>query len=138
MTKLLILAIFTQVLLSLIVMVIMGRRRFAAARAKEIKMQQFATMALDNAPEPVIAAGRNFINQFEIPVLFYVASLAALALNQVNLVLVAIAWVFVTTRIIHSIVHLTSNHLRTRFRVFLMGCVAVLVMWVWLLLSVWA
>lgn len=138
MTKLLILAIFTQVLLSLIVMVIMGRRRFAAARAKEIKMQQFATMTLDNAPESVIAAGRNFTNQFEIPVLFYVASLAALALNQVSLVLVAIAWVFVATRIIHSIVHLTSNHLRSRFRVFLMGCVTVLVMWIWLLLSVWA
>ncbi len=129
MTQLLVLALFAQVLLTLTVMVIMGRRRFAAARQKQIKMQQFNTMDLGDAPEQVQVAGRNFINQFEIPVLFYVASLAALATNSVGYLFVGFAWLFIVTRVIHTIIHLTSNHLRSRYLTFLAGCIVVLLMW---------
>ncbi|WP_462159855.1 MAPEG family protein [Pseudoalteromonas sp. GB56] len=129
MTQLLVLALFAQVLLTLTVMVIMGRRRFAAARQKQIKMQQFNTMDLGDAPEQVQVAGRNFINQFEIPVLFYVASLAALATNSEGYLFVGFAWLFIVTRVIHTIIHLTSNHLRSRYLTFLAGCIVVLLMW---------
>ncbi|MEO2268458.1 MAPEG family protein [Pseudoalteromonas sp. YIC-656] len=130
MTQLLVLALFAQVLLTLAVMVIMGRRRFAAARQKQIKMKQFNTMDLGEAPEHVQVAGRNFINQFEIPVLFYVATLAALTTNSVGYLFVGLAWLFVVTRVIHSIIHVTSNHLKSRYMTFLAGCIVVLLMWI--------
>ncbi|WP_171036694.1 MAPEG family protein [Pseudoalteromonas ruthenica] len=130
----LILAMFAQVLLTLVVMVIMGRRRFAAARNKQIKMQQFATMNLDNAPESVQVAGRNFINQFEIPVLFYVAVLTALITQTTGYAFTALAWGFVLLRLAHTVVHISSNHLKTRYYLFLFGCITVLAMWIMLVL----
>ncbi|MFY8275229.1 MAPEG family protein [Pseudoalteromonas sp. SSDWG2] len=128
--KLLILALFAQVLLTFCVMFIMGRRRFAAARAKEIHLEQFSTMDLKDASESVQVAGRNFINQFEIPVLFFVASLVALITNNLGYLLVTLAWLFVVSRVIHTVIHLSSNHLYSRYYSFLAGCIIVLIMWI--------
>ncbi|WP_440056672.1 MAPEG family protein (plasmid) [Pseudoalteromonas sp. T1lg65] len=135
-SKLLLFALFTQVLLTLIVMLIMGRRRLTAAKQKQIKFEQFKTMNLADAPEPVIQASRNFSNQFEIPVLFYVAALCAIAMNAVNLWFSSLACLFVLTRIIHSYIHIGSNNVLMRFRIYLFGCVVVFAQWLCLLFTV--
>ncbi len=129
MEKIIILAMFVQVTLSLAVMIIMGRRRFAAAKNKQLNLNDFATMRLDNAGDHVRVADRNFTNQFEIPVLFYAGCLLALQLNSASVVVAILACVFVITRILHSIIHLGSNNVRARFNVFLIGCVSVYAMW---------
>jgi hypothetical protein len=129
MEKIIILAMFVQVTLSLAVMIIMGRRRFAAAKNKQLNLNDFATMRLDNAGDHVRVADRNFTNQFEIPVLFYAVCLLALQLNSASVVVAILACVFVITRILHSIIHLGSNNVRARFNVFLIGCVSVFAMW---------
>ena len=136
MEKIIIIAMFVQVTLSFVVMVVMGKRRFAAAKNKHIQLSDFAAMRLDNAGDHVRVADRNFSNQFEIPVLFYSGCLLTLQLNMVSVPIAVLACIFVATRIIHSIIHLGSNHLRARFNVFLLGCLAVFVMWVILLVSV--
>ncbi|WP_213609589.1 MAPEG family protein [Pseudoalteromonas sp.] len=136
MEKIIIIAMFVQVTLSLVVMVIMGKRRFAAAKNKQIHLADFAAMRLDKAGDNVRVADRNFTNQFEIPVLFYAGCLLALQLNMASTAIAVLACLFVATRIVHSIIHLGSNHLRARFRVFLLGCLAVFVMWILLLFSV--
>ena len=112
MEKIIILAMFVQVTLSLAVMIIMGRRRFAAAKNKQLNLNDFATMRLDNAGDHVRVADRNFTNQFEIPVLFYAGCLLALQLNSASVVVAILACVFVITRILHSIIHLGSNNVR--------------------------
>ena len=129
MEKIIILAMFVQVTLSLAVMIIMGRRRFGAAKNKQLNLNDFATMRLDNAGDHVRVADRNFTNQFEIPVLFYAGCLLALQLNSASVVVAILACVFVITRILHSIIHLGSNNVRARFNVFLIGCVSVFAMW---------
>ena len=138
MEKYLLLAMFAQVMLTFTVMVVMGRRRFSAARNKTISMQDFATMQLDKAGDDVHIAGRNFINQFEIPVLFFVASVTGLQLNAAGYVFVALAWRFVISRVIHSIIHLGSNSVKPRYYSFLLGCLLVLTMWVLLVMQVFA
>ncbi|MBE0380201.1 MULTISPECIES: MAPEG family protein [Pseudoalteromonas] len=138
MEKYLLLAMFAQVMLTFTVMVVMGRRRFSAARNKTISMQDFATMQLDKAGDDVHIAGRNFINQFEIPVLFFVASVTGLQLNAAGYVFVALAWGFVISRVIHSIIHLGSNSVKPRYYSFLLGCLLVLTMWVLLVMQVFA
>lgn len=130
MEKYLLLAMFCQVLLAFTVMIIMGRRRFSAARNKTISMQDFVTMKLDKAGDDVHVAGRNFVNQFEMPVLFFVASLAALQLNATGYVLIVLAWCFVISRIIHSIIHLGGNRVKMRYYSFLVSCLCVLAMWI--------
>ena len=138
MEKYLLLAMFAQVMLTFTVMVVMGRRRFSAARNKTISMQDFATMQLEKAGDDVHIAGRNFINQFEIPVLFFVACVTGVQLNAAGYVFVALAWGFVISRIIHSIIHLGSNSVKPRYYSFLLGCFLVLSMWVSLVMRVFA
>ncbi|MCG9760131.1 MULTISPECIES: MAPEG family protein [Pseudoalteromonas] len=132
---LLLAALFLQTLLTLTIMVIMGKRRFKAVREKQIQFDQFKTMALDNGPEEVILASRNFTNQFEIPVLFFVVSLTALAMKLVTLWFSTFALLFVISRIAHTYVHIGSNHLRTRFRLYLVGCIFIILQWITLILT---
>lgn len=129
MEKIIILTMFAQVTLSLIVMIIMGKRRFAAAKNKQLDLSDFKTMQLDNAGDTIRVADRNFSNQFEIPVLFYAGCLLALQLNSASTLVAILACVFVITRIIHSIIHLGSNSVRARFKVFLSGCICVFSIW---------
>jgi hypothetical protein len=47
-----------------------------------------------------------------------------------DLFLLVLAWVFVISRIVHAYVHTTSNDLDWRFRVYALGVLALIVMWV--------
>ena len=50
----------------------------------------------------------------------------------VNYVVVLLAWVFVVSRIVHAWVHMTSNKLRLRRPIFIVGFFICLLMWLWL------
>ncbi|WP_275423227.1 MAPEG family protein [Pseudoalteromonas sp. MMG022] len=128
-TKIIIISMFLQVFLTFSVMVIMGRRRFAAARKGDIPLASFKTMQLGQAPENVQLASRNFENQFEIPVLFFVACLLGLHLQVTGWFFAVNGALFVVSRVAHSWVHLTNNHVLTRFRLFMLGCLFVLLQW---------
>lgn len=136
MEKWLIVAMFTQVLLTFIIMFIMGKRRFRAAKQKTIEMKDFLTMELEKAGSDVRVADRNFINQFEMPVLFFIACLTALQLNAVGYMFVALAWVYVLLRVVHSYIHLTSNTLKMRYYSFVISSLVMLSMWVVILTRV--
>ncbi|WP_421420585.1 MAPEG family protein (plasmid) [Pseudoalteromonas lipolytica] len=136
MEKWLIVAMFTQVLLTFIIMFIMGKRRFRAAKQKTIEMKDFLTMELEKAGSDVRVADRNFINQFEMPVLFFIACLTALQLNAVGYMFVALAWVYVLLRVVHSYIHLTSNTLKVRYYSFVISSLVMLSMWMVILTRV--
>ena len=136
MEKWLIVAMFTQVFLTFAVMYIMGKRRFSVAKQKTIEMKDFLTMELEKAGDNVRVADRNFINQFEMPVLFFIACLTALQVNAVGTVFVALAWVYVALRIIHSVIHLTSNTLKARYYSFVVSSFIMLIMWVLILVRI--
>lgn len=76
-------------------------------------------------------AGDNYSNQFELPVLFYAACFTLYFTNSVSDHAVHLAWAFVILRIIHAGVHLTFNHIMTRFVVFFLGAIALMAL-VWL------
>ncbi len=130
MDKLLVLTVVAEVLLISIIMVIMGRRRFRAARNKEISLGAFRTMDLAGANEGVITASRNFDNQFQMPMLFMFGVLLVLQFQLADLVFVVIGALYVALRLLHSIVHITSNHVRRRFNLFLLSCVVLWAFWI--------
>lgn len=137
MDKILVLTVVAQVLLISVVMVIMGRRRFAAARNKEIKHSAFRTMDLAGANEGVITASRNFDNQFQMPMLFIFAVLFTLHFGMADLVFVLLATLFVALRLLHTVVHITSNHVRLRFNLFLLSCVVLWAFWIRIAVKLW-
>ena len=69
----------------------------------------------------------NLSNQFEWPLLFYVACL--LLMPAPSLLAVALAWVFVAGRVLHSAVQILTTNVRLRGLVFMLNFLAVLGMW---------
>jgi len=130
----LILPMFTIVLLTFIVMLLTGRARFRAVK-NGLDPRYFKTYTVGNPPEDVLTTGRHFSNLFEVPVLFYVACLAAMQLDLHSIWYVGLAWGFVFMRILHAYIHLTSNHVLKRMRVFSASVVIIMMMWVMLLIN---
>ncbi|WP_371398369.1 MAPEG family protein [Fretibacter rubidus] len=69
-------------------------------------------------------AGDNFDNQYQLPLLFFAVCFLLYITKSVTDVSVLLAWGFVASRIAHAAVHLTVNHIMTRFIFFLIGALA--------------
>ena len=76
--------------------------------------------------EPRISA--NLSNQFEWPVLFYAACLVLLQ-HEPQVPALALAWIFVAGRVLHSLVQILTANIRLRGLVFTVNFVAVLGLW---------
>ena len=82
----------------------------------------------DAWPDYVIQVNNNIRNQFELPVLFYVAAILLWLLDSVHGAAIGAATVFVLSRIVHAGIHLSINAVPPRRHTFTVGWVAVLVM----------
>jgi hypothetical protein len=129
-TQHLLLPVFVQFALTVYVLTRMGRGRVEAVRSGQVKHSEIDTNK-SAYPEAVQNFANNYQSQFELPVLFYVVSLFALATGLVDGVLIGLAWVFVGSRLLHSIVHTGTNEIVTRFKVFVAGLVFLVGMWAW-------
>ncbi|MEQ1403582.1 MAPEG family protein [Neorhizobium sp. Rsf11] len=112
---------------------LLSRKRDEAVKAGSAEAGQFR----ENRQEPPesLLVHNNLKNQFELPVLFHGACLALYASTADNWGTVALSWIFVLSRYVHSYVHLTSNRLRYRRPLFIAGFFSLLAMWIWL--AVW-
>jgi len=63
----------------------------------------------------------NYNHLFEQPVAFYVVILSIALINNIEPLMVQLAWAFVIVRIIHSLVQLTINIVLLRFAIFAIG-----------------
>jgi hypothetical protein len=121
--------VFVQVGLTFFLLFWMGRRRFEAVRKREVAIRDIA-LAEPNWPPGVMQVSNAFHNQFQTPVLFYALVALALVTRQADLAFVAMSWAFVLARVIHAAVYGTTNHVPTRFRVFLAGTLVLMAMWI--------
>ena len=87
-------------------------------------------------PEDAEKRAHNQRNQFELPVLFYAVTGFALILGAADLTMVALAWAFVASRILHAAIHIGPNRVRFRGPAFVLGFLIVTAMWVKLFLHV--
>jgi len=126
----LLLPAFIHVGLIYLVAARMGGAKQRAVRAGLVKL---GDVALDNTrwPEDVRKINNNYNNQFELPLLFYAILPLLLMLVKVDWLQVTLAWVFVASRILHSVIHMGSNVIMRRGGAFVIGFVAVGLMWAW-------
>lgn len=82
-----------------------------------------------------LVVNKNLANQFEIPVLFHAVCILLYITDADNIGTVALGWVFVIARYVHTYVHVTSNNLRYRAPAFAISMASVILMWGWL--AVW-
>ena len=137
--KPLLIPLLAQVALTFIVMLIMYRKRVAEMQLKRIHPQRVKTRSITHGVlVDSESAANNYLNLFESPVLFYVAILLTLMLMVQDSILVILVWTYVTSRYIHSFIHVTYNRVMHRFSVFIFSSFVLFAIWVrlgWIILQ---
>ena len=114
----------------------LGYIRFGAIRRREIDPRFFEAFRGYEEPEPLRIHARHVRNLFEAPILLYVIVLIAYVTQQTGWLPVLLAWAYVLLRIAHSYVHLTSNRVMLRFRLFALSWIVLLVLWALVFLGI--
>ncbi len=131
--------ILAQVVLSLLVLLYMAARRLPALAAGKPTPEQLKLRKTYDEDLPGYARypSENYKNLFELPVLFFVLSFCALITGLGGTMMVTLAWIFVATRVAHSLIHCTYNNVMHRFLVFLLGVIVVIAMLLLLIMRFW-
>lgn len=128
------LAMFAMVVLTLVVGLITLSSRMKSVKAGDVKVRFYKLMQGQELPEYVAKTGRNFNNQFEVPVLFYAIAILHIVMQVESGLGLILAWVFVALRYVHAFIHITYNHILHRMLVFFTSFFVVVAMWVNLLM----
>jgi hypothetical protein len=117
-----------MLILTFIVWVVMYVRRIGYIVSHRIDAQQLTTpeKGAKIIPEEIHWSAYNFRNLFELPVVFYVLCLYLFVTNSVDGAYVVGAWVFLVSRVVHSLIHCTVNIVKLRFASYFLGA---LVLW---------
>lgn len=116
-----------QILLTIVVYGALAVAKAKAVRGGLVDLDRRA-LHEDAWPDSVRKINNNIRNQFEVPVLFYVLTIVLWQLNETGVVAQSLAWLFVISRFVHAYIHTGSNYVPARRRVFMVGCVIVLLM----------
>lgn len=117
------------------VLLVMPYRRIRAALARQVTVDDFKFGESAQVPPAVGIPNRNFMNLLEVPVLFYVVALIACVTRHVDETALASAWLYVALRVLHSLIHLSYNHVIHRLAVFAASNLVLTVLWLRLLLD---
>lgn len=128
-TQAILLPMFAQIALTFFMLFWMAYVRLRAVRRGDVRPHQVA-LREPAWPPRVIQIGNAFHNQLELPMLFYVVTLLALVTNTLDTTLYILSWMFVISRYLHTYIHATSNRLDRRTAMFMIGAVALALMWV--------
>src|SRR5262245_4835482 len=119
-----VLAVWTGVVLTMT-----GAKRFLAVRARRLHSDAFRLGESKDVPYDVAIVNRNLMNLLEMPVLFYVACLSFYVTRHVDAGGLALAWAYVGLRLVHSLIHLTTNRVRQRLMAFAASNVVLIALW---------
>ena len=116
---------FAMIFLTLAVWIYMYARRIPFIQKSQLSPEQLTPTEFARISPPEVSnPSDNLKNLFEIPTIFYGLVLYLSITNQVDIVYVAAAWVFVAFRVFHSIVHCTINIIVLRFWLYFVSTVA--------------
>jgi hypothetical protein len=109
--------------------------RIPEMRRRRIHPQSVASSAAKLGAYEDTRASDNFVNLFEMPVLFYVAAFVAILGGAVAPVSLGLAWAYVALRAVHSLIQCTTNRVMHRFTVYSISSLVLLALWIWLALQ---
>ncbi len=104
------------------------RVRNQAVKNKQIHVSYFKAFR-GEVPEQVTVFGRHYDNQFQLPLLFLIVSLAHLVLKQAGPWTLVLAWAFVISRMGHTWEHLGKNRVLKRVLWFTSGWILLVALW---------
>lgn len=117
------------VALTFVVLGFVPLRRFRAAFSGKVQRDDFKFGESLNVPGDVAIPNRNLMNLLELPILFYVLCLSLFVSGRVVELQLYLAWAYVALRALHSVVHLTFNHVMVRLIFFALSNFVLMAMW---------
>ena len=136
MDKAIFLPVAALVALTFGVALLLLRARFRAAARRQVTPGDFRYGESERVPPQARLPSRNLVNLLEMPVLFYVACVILYVIGAVDGAALALAWAYVASRLVHSLIHLTYNNVFHRLAAFAAGNVVLLIIWIRLVLAV--
>jgi len=123
----LIAAILTQGALALGLLWYLGTIRIPMVMRGEVRLDDIA-LERKGWPKREWQASNAFDNQFQLPMLFYIGAGLALYFGP-TIIEIVLAWLFVLSRYVHAIVHITDNHVIRRFAAYFAGLLVLCLLW---------
>jgi hypothetical protein len=123
----LIFTMLAQGVLALGLLWYLGMIRIPLVLRGKVRIEDMA-LSREPWPEHEKRVSNAFDNQFQLPVLFYLACLVAIGFGA-TLFEVGLAALFVLSRYVHAFIHITSNHVVRRFQVYVAGFAVLCVFW---------
>jgi hypothetical protein len=126
-----VLAAAALALLTLFVYLMLTLLGVVAKTRGQLSEEYSLTKAGTPPPDWLANWGRNFANLCEMPILFYaLVGLMAISATAIDALQVTLAWAFVGSRYVHTLIHVTVNSLGLRFLAHRIGFIILAVMWV--------
>jgi hypothetical protein len=122
--------IFALAAWTFLVLLLIPFVRVRSVRRREIGPNDFKYGESSAVPPDVSIPNRNYMNLLELPMLFYVVSMVLYVTAGATPLVVYVAWAYVTLRVIHSMIHLSYNHVLHRLAAFTLSNAALVSLWV--------
>lgn len=106
-----------------------GLSRTLAIRSRQVRIKDVA-LGQNAWPPRVTQIGNSFHNQLEMPVFFMLAIVFAFFTRDDSTLTLGLAWAYVALRIVHMLIHVTSNIVPVRFAVFALSNMVLAAMWI--------
>jgi len=120
--------VFAMFVLTISVVMRLAAMRFAAVKQGKVSPKYYEAY-LGEEPLHLRVTSRHLSNLLEVPMLFYVGCVLAFVTHQSGVLVVALAWAYVALRVIHTLIHLGSNVVIWRFRVFALSLLVLIALW---------
>lgn len=105
-------------------------RRIGATLRKEITPDDFLYGESARVSGYVSIPNRSMMNLLELPVLFYVVCIVSYMTDSVGSTILFLAWLYVSLRIAHTVIHLSYNKVLHRLIAFAASNVTLIAMWI--------
>jgi hypothetical protein len=129
------LPLFVEVTLTFVLLGWMAYLRTTALTTGAVKPDDIA-LREPRWPTRATQVANAFHNQLELPVLFYVLTILAVITRHADYLFVIMAWIFVVARLAQAFVHTTSNDVRRRGTIFIVGAIVLALMWLIFMLRI--
>lgn len=128
--------VFALALWTSLILLLIPITRIRSARRRETVADDFKYGESAAVPPYVSLPNRNYMNLLELPVLFYVVCLILYVTSGASPFLVNMAWAYVALRVLHSVIHLSYNHVLHRLAAFATSNVVLVSLWVFTALNI--
>ena len=112
------LPVLTLAFWTFIIFAIMAPARFYFLRMKHPQTAAHTKNLKGLLPPWTERVADNYNHLFEQPVVFYAIALSISVINNIEPLMIQLAWVYVALRVLHSIVQITFNFVPLRFTLF--------------------